>query len=221
MHVYLSQAEYLVLYAAESQKYSCSLIKRTFASFAVVFCPPQVEMDFKAECTAGDQIECYGMPLTDCANGNGSAQQFLHLLRKGGTDVEVWRARTTWTPRTAGMSPAAAAAVSSTACTSSSNGKVVPPCAGASQNGSKPAGSHLNGNSAVSSSSSKSTASCSRTECSNTNCSNNHTDTAAAESTAAPAQAADPAEAAQVASTQGAEQSQVQDKVKKGWFGLW
>eukprot|EP00775_Hariotina_reticulata_P013322 gene13322-13451_t len=62
----------------------------------------EVEMDFKAECTAGDQIECFGMPLTDCSNGNGKQQQFLHLLRKGGSDVEVWRARTTWTPRAQG-----------------------------------------------------------------------------------------------------------------------
>ncbi|WIA17235.1 hypothetical protein OEZ85_014109 [Tetradesmus obliquus] len=52
----------------------------------------EVEMDFKAECTAGDQIECFGMPLTDCASSNGSTQQFLHLLRKGGSNTEV-RAR--------------------------------------------------------------------------------------------------------------------------------
>lgn len=58
----------------------------------------QVEMDFKAECTAGDQIDCFGMPLTESAGSNGCKQQFLHLLRKGGTDTEVWRARTTWTP---------------------------------------------------------------------------------------------------------------------------
>ncbi|WIA37458.1 hypothetical protein OEZ86_014375 [Tetradesmus obliquus] len=48
----------------------------------------EVEMDFKAECTAGDQIECFGMPLTDCASSNGSTQQFLHLLRKGGSNTE-------------------------------------------------------------------------------------------------------------------------------------
>jgi acyl-CoA thioesterase FadM len=56
----------------------------------------QVEMDFKAECTAGDEIDCFGMSLT--AEGDTSKQQFLHLLRKGGTETEVWRARTTWVP---------------------------------------------------------------------------------------------------------------------------
>lgn len=65
---------------------------------SVVAAVLQVEMDFKAECTAGDQIDCFGMPLTESAGSNGCKQQFLHLLRKGGTDTEVWRARTSWTP---------------------------------------------------------------------------------------------------------------------------
>lgn len=63
----------------------------------------EVEMDFKAECTAGDQVECLGMSLTESVNGNGHAQQFLHLLRKWDAEaqrhVEVWRARTTWKPK--------------------------------------------------------------------------------------------------------------------------
>lgn len=58
----------------------------------------EVEMDFKAECHAGDTVQVLGHPLTDLSNGNGCAQQFLHALRKpdGG---EVWRARTTWVPK--------------------------------------------------------------------------------------------------------------------------
>jgi hypothetical protein len=66
--------------------------------------PTQVEMDFKAECTAGDVIECLGMPLSgqDAGGGNGCKQQFLHLLRKGDTGAEVWRARTTWSPLSGG-----------------------------------------------------------------------------------------------------------------------
>eukprot|EP00879_Flechtneria_rotunda_P001457 GHRR01001611.1.p1 GENE.GHRR01001611.1~~GHRR01001611.1.p1 ORF type:complete len:446 (+),score=123.10 GHRR01001611.1:244-1581(+) len=60
----------------------------------------QVEMDFKAECTAGDKIECFGMSLTESQNGSSQQpQQYLHLLRKAGTGTEVWRARTTWSPR--------------------------------------------------------------------------------------------------------------------------
>jgi hypothetical protein len=59
-------------------------------------------MDFKAECHEGDLVEVLGHPLTDVSNGNGCAQQFLHLLRKhsdGGSGSEVWRARTTWVPK--------------------------------------------------------------------------------------------------------------------------
>lgn len=63
----------------------------------------EVEMDFKAECHAGDTVEVLGHPLTDVSNGNGCAQQFLHLLRKpeggSGGAGEVWRARTTWMPK--------------------------------------------------------------------------------------------------------------------------
>jgi hypothetical protein len=64
--------------------------------FPMHWCCLQVEMDFKAECTAGDEIDCFGMSLTP--EGDTSKQQFLHLLRKGGTETEVWRARTTWVP---------------------------------------------------------------------------------------------------------------------------
>lgn len=85
-------------------------------------------MDFKAECTAGDQIDCFGMPLTDTAQGNGCKQQFLHLLRKGSTDTEVWRARTTWAPvfssnSSSSVTAAAnASGVSPSAAPSTSNG---------------------------------------------------------------------------------------------------
>ncbi len=59
----------------------------------------EVEMDFKAECHAGDTVKVLGHPLTDLANGNGCAQQFLHLLRNADKGTEVWRARTTWAPK--------------------------------------------------------------------------------------------------------------------------
>jgi hypothetical protein len=84
----------------ECQLYSLSACHVTHVMVCCMWCCRQVEMDFKAECTAGDKIECFGMPLTDSSNGNGKQQQFLHLLRKSGSEVEVWRARTTWTPRT-------------------------------------------------------------------------------------------------------------------------
>ncbi|GBF96834.1 oleoyl-acyl carrier thioesterase chloroplastic-like [Raphidocelis subcapitata] len=63
----------------------------------------EVEMDFKAECHAGDTVQVLGHPLPQPppASGGRQQQQFLHLLRKpqaeGGT--EVWRARTTWVPK--------------------------------------------------------------------------------------------------------------------------
>jgi hypothetical protein len=146
----------------------------------------QVEMDFKAECTAGDQIECFGMPLTDCASSNGSTQQFLHLLRKGGSDTEVWRARTTWKPQKMTQQTASSVEISSSAAPAAAaaavqaapavlNGKGSVPANGAAVNGKKAAASgavcvgpslqHSNG---------ASTASCSKTDCVNTSCSNNH-----------------------------------------------
>lgn len=108
-------------------------------------------MDFKAECTAGDQIECFGMPLTGCANGNSSTQQFLHLLQKGGSDVEVWRARTTWTPRVAAAATAAAAAgaVAPEICLNgshASNGKVTLRSSSHSNSENQSAPVHPNGN---------------------------------------------------------------------------
>ena len=71
-------------------------------------------MDFKAECVAGDQVECLGMPLSPGFINNGSSssssggstgpqnEEFLSLLRKvgpSGNNQEVWRARTTWAPK--------------------------------------------------------------------------------------------------------------------------
>lgn len=81
-------------------------------------------MDFKAECTAGDQIECFGMPLSEACEGNGQKQQFLHLLRKGGTNNEVWRARTTWAPvsNSSSSNGLKAATVPAAAPAASSNG---------------------------------------------------------------------------------------------------
>lgn len=69
----------------------------------------EVEMDFKAECTAGDEVECLGMPLSDgpSSSSSGGQYQYLHLLRKRGADgpQEVWRARTTWVPKVSLPSP--------------------------------------------------------------------------------------------------------------------
>lgn len=191
----------------------------------------QVEMDFKAECTAGDQIECFGMPLTDCANGNGSTQQFLHLLRKGGTDVEVWRARTTWKPR--GPVGAASAVADSAASVVSSSSRTAAPCSNGVSS-SSPA--HVNGKRPSSEvearNGSKSSATCSRTECSNTKCSNNPgKETAAAgdASTSAGVGAAAVVVASEAPEPQPAAQQQEADESaaaalpakKKGWFGLW
>lgn len=61
----------------------------------------QVEMDFKAECHAGDAVQVFGHPLTEGAGDGSAPQQFLHsLVKPGGT--EVWRARTTWLPPAGG-----------------------------------------------------------------------------------------------------------------------
>eukprot|EP00878_Enallax_costatus_P017170 GHUV01018026.1.p1 GENE.GHUV01018026.1~~GHUV01018026.1.p1 ORF type:complete len:186 (+),score=75.96 GHUV01018026.1:610-1167(+) len=185
-------------------------------------------MDFKAECTAGDQIECFGMPLTDCANGNGSTQQFLHLLRKGGSDVEVWRARTTWTPRAAAAAAAAEGAVGSgvslPGSSHISNGKTRP-CN--TNNGSSAV--HLNGRSTASSSS-KTAASCSQTDCSNANCSNHQTGAAAqadSQPTIVPAESAPLAES-QAGGGPGVLQQEPDPQAntaagarKKGWFKWW
>lgn len=64
-------------------------------------CPAnQIELDFKAECTAGNTIEAHCNPLGESANGNGSAQRFLHLLQRCDETgcTELVRARTTWVP---------------------------------------------------------------------------------------------------------------------------
>jgi hypothetical protein len=146
----------------------------------------QVEMDFKAECTAGDQIECFGMPLTDCASSNGSTQQFLHLLQKGGSDTEVWRARTTWKPqivsqqpsRDADASSAAPIAAAAAPAAAALNGKGGVPADVAGRNGSKvtaaAAGAAVCFDPSLQHSNGAATASCSKTDCTNTSCSNNH-----------------------------------------------
>jgi acyl-CoA thioesterase FadM len=84
----------------------------------------QVEMDFKAECTAGDVIECCGMPLSQAGSSNGCTQQFLHLLRKGDSGAEVWRARTTWAPVKGASAPSGTGSSSSSSSSSSSKGEV-------------------------------------------------------------------------------------------------
>lgn len=192
-------------------------------------------MDFKAECTAGDQIECFGMPLTDCANGNGSVQQFLHLLRKGGSDMEVWRARTTWTPRTGASKSAVAAAVASAAvagtnpASSISIGKVVPASSiGRPSNGSNKANMHLNGSSSSSSGSNSGSASTqtSPTDCSRTDVSSRSRADSATIS-AAPVHAAIPVVPPEAGSEAAASQQDIMDvqaqqpPKKWGWFGLW
>ena len=67
----------------------------------------QIEVDFKAECKAGDTIEAHCNPLGDHAasgngngNGNGAARQFLHLLQRCDESgcTELVRARTAWVP---------------------------------------------------------------------------------------------------------------------------
>jgi len=108
----------------------------------------EVEMDFKAECTAGDQIECFGMPLPEACEGTCQKQQFMHLLRKGGTDTEVWRARTTWAPvnNSSGSSSGTKASTATAAAPLVSNGT-----AHALSNG-VPASNGIKGNSSRSSS---------------------------------------------------------------------
>lgn len=146
----------------------------------------QVEMDFKAECTAGDQIECFGMPLTDCASSIGRTQQFLHLLRKGGSDTEVWRARTTWTPHPLAQQPASSLSTSSAAPAVAPavpaavlNGNGAAAANGAAANGRKAsaaaaAAAAVCVGPSLQQSNGASTASCSKTDCVNTSCSNNH-----------------------------------------------
>jgi fatty acyl-ACP thioesterase A len=61
----------------------------------------QVEIDYKAECAAGDTVDCFGARLTEpsaaAANVNGTGtQHLLHTLQRGGS--ELVRCRTAWRP---------------------------------------------------------------------------------------------------------------------------
>lgn len=58
----------------------------------------QVEIDFKAECNAGDQIEAT-LSHGETSNGSGGQLVFLHSLKKGSKEhpSELIRLRTKWT----------------------------------------------------------------------------------------------------------------------------
>ncbi|GIL58555.1 hypothetical protein Vafri_13497 [Volvox africanus] len=62
----------------------------------------QIEMDFKAECKAGNTVEAHcNYIVNGNGGGNGSQLQLLHLLQKCDVDAgctELVRARTTWQP---------------------------------------------------------------------------------------------------------------------------
>lgn len=67
---------------------------------------PQLEVDFKAECQAGNTIHAHSSPLppgdgdAGAANGNGhcATRQYLHVLQRcdGDACAELVRARSTW-----------------------------------------------------------------------------------------------------------------------------
>lgn len=63
----------------------------------------QVEIDYKAECVAGDKVDCHGHVLSDAdsaaTNGSGS-RQLLHMLQRcdAGGCRELVRCRTAWRP---------------------------------------------------------------------------------------------------------------------------
>lgn len=60
-----------------------------------------MEVDFKAECKAGDTVESLATQLPDVTNGTGNKLRFLHTLRRCDENgcVELVRARTTWARR--------------------------------------------------------------------------------------------------------------------------
>ncbi|MEW5297261.1 MAG: hypothetical protein WDW36_000484 [Sanguina aurantia] len=71
----------------------------------------EVEIDFKAECTAGQSVESHAnsLPSPPSSNGNGNGngnghsanKQFVHSVRRcetGNGSTELVRARTTWRP---------------------------------------------------------------------------------------------------------------------------
>lgn len=63
----------------------------------------QAEIDFKAECVAGDKVDCLGAVLSDAdsaaTNGSGT-RQLLHMLQRcdAGGCRELVRCRTAWHP---------------------------------------------------------------------------------------------------------------------------
>mmetsp|Transcript_20653 Transcript_20653/g.62236 ORF Transcript_20653/g.62236 Transcript_20653/m.62236 type:complete len:374 (-) Transcript_20653:315-1436(-) len=62
----------------------------------------QVEIDYKAECVAGDKVDCLGAVLSDAdttSNGDGT-RQLLHMLQRcdAGGCQELVRCRTAWRP---------------------------------------------------------------------------------------------------------------------------
>ena len=64
---------------------------------------PQVEIDYKAECNAGDTVESLGVPVKPitCGNGATGRQHFLHTLQRSdgtGACCELVRCRTVWSP---------------------------------------------------------------------------------------------------------------------------
>ena len=65
----------------------------------------QVEIDYKAECNAGDTIESLGSPVEPVSsNGSSARQHFLHTLQRSdgsGAACELVRCRTSWKPRPA------------------------------------------------------------------------------------------------------------------------
>ena len=65
----------------------------------------QVEIDYKAECNAGDTIESLGSPVEPISsNGSRHLQHYLHTLQRSdgsGVACELVRCRTSWTPRPA------------------------------------------------------------------------------------------------------------------------
>ncbi len=63
----------------------------------------QVEIDFKAECNAGDTVESLGSRTEAPAGSNGAAarRQYLHTLQRcddDGVCRELVRCRTQWAP---------------------------------------------------------------------------------------------------------------------------
>lgn len=61
----------------------------------------EVEIDYKAECLAGQTVECVAARTLPPVESAGGAVSYMHELRRcdGETCYELVRARTTWVPR--------------------------------------------------------------------------------------------------------------------------